>query len=1118
VEIKEAGISGFEFRLLYLDLMPSCVKKNCYKSFLVLILLLSGYVSLSQSNAPKRPVPSGQKIQGSRSLLEFSLLLERTEKLPSQGSRGETPARVKKLQSQIPHRPSSFHENSTEISNSLSEVCFTISGRDFLHHSSLGFYTAQPIQTKDGHFIIPGEFVDYNSVPYRNGGSCIKTDAEGNVLWVKLIDSLQQTPGYFLSYFRVLELVDRSLLLLGRTPNKITGNYDLIFTKLDSNGNLLWSKTFSSRLWEGYNGTGDYFYVTDLEQDPADGQVYLVGSHWAKGISVTKLNPADGSIRWSNVYQSGEFESSFGLAIQSNQLLLFNLQGNYNSYLVISALDKNSGNKIRQKSLISTMDWMGPKIYRPIELVVTESGKFLLSGVTNWYSRTPGVPGPEYLSHAEVIELDQNADFENSFVFRNQVDAAPLLTQVSLAKDGSGVFSMFEYESGFTGKAHIAMFKDGKIYHQRKREHINEGIPYEPPYLSTGNGGFVNIKLMGDSTKTFAEGSRIDFYKMHSSDTLGACIGFPDSVTSLLPKYYIPADLPMYEKMERNDLSEQLSIVHNVKNDRFVKAPACQIISHCDSVSVHADQEAVCVGSRITVTLGKNPACGSLIPLEFDSSFVSAVHKLNDSMYSFQLAKSGIFTIHASVMGCSIKKDSVRITVSKVQSNLDLGADTVLCKNNSLLLKADAGFVQYRWQDGTTTPEFKVTQPGKYYVDVTNACGNSLSDTIWVREHPPIVLNLGTDQQLCFDVPATIEAPEGFINYEWSNSLDNSTYNGRSLFIRPNHSVEYRLRAELKPGCFAYDTIQLSISRPPAIELGPDTSICKTATLSLNAGAGFSSYQWSTGSTSSSITVSEKGSYWINAYLPNGCFSSDTIELVEVYELPVPYLGPDRVICEGQPELLQPAGIYANYLWQDASIAPALQVNQPGRYWVRASNSFGCIGTDTLIITERKLPPSDFLDADTLICSYSTIDLVPGRDFSNYKWNTGASSRVIQAKTQGLYWLTVTDEFNCRGTDSILVTTKDCLKGVFLPNAFSPNGDQKNDLFRAQVFGQLQKFELRIFNRFGQLIFETKNPESGWNGTLNGMLQNTGTFFWTCTYQLIGERLEQQKGQLQLIR
>lgn len=1098
--------------------MPSCVKFFYSTIILVQLFVFSGFDSLGQSNAPKRPIPSGQRIQGSRSLDEFSLLLKRAEKLTSQGSSVDKRATVIKSLPRSTRRPSMHNANSAGISNSLSEVCFTISGRDFLYHNSLGFYTGDPIRTREGHFIIPGEFVNINTVPNRSGGYCMKTDAQGTVLWLKLIDSVQQTPGYFLNYFRVLELADRSLLLLGRTPNKITGNNDLILTKLDANGNQLWSKTVASRLWEGLNGSGDYFYVTDLEQDPSDGHVYLVGTHWVKGISVTKINPVDGAIRWSNVYQSGEFETSFGLAIQSNQLLLFSIRGAFDSYLVVSSLDKTSGNQIRQKSMLCITEQMTPKIYRPMELVVTESGKFLLSGLTTLFTRIPGIPGPEHLYHAELIELDENADFESSIVFKNKVESAPSLTRISLAKDGTGVFTMFEYQSGFMGKAHVSMFKDGKIYHQRRREHINEGIPYEPPYVSIGNGGFVGIKVMGDSTKTFADGARIDFYKMHSSDTLGACIGFADSATSLLSKYYIPADLPMFHTIERNDLSEQLSIVHSIKDDLVTKTPACQIISHCDSVSIRADQDTVCVGSMVTVRLGKNPACGSLIPLNFDSSFVRSVQKLNDSMFLLQPAKAGTFTIHASVMGCSLKQDSILITVSEVQRNLDLGPDTLLCKNNSILLKGDPGFVQYRWQDGSASPDFTVTQPGKYYVDVSDACGNWLSDTIWVREHPPIALDLGVDQELCFDVPASIVAPEGFINYEWSNSLDMSASIGRNLLIRPNQAIEYRLKAELKPGCFAYDTIQLSISRPPAIDLGSDTSICKTATLTLDAGVGFRSYQWSTGSTNSTISASEKGRYWVNGYLQNGCFSSDTIELIEVYELPLPYLGPDRVICEDQPQLLQPVGSYTNFLWQDASVLPVLEVNQPGTYWVRASNSFGCIGTDTLIITETKMPPANFLPADTLICSYATIDLVAEKNFNLYNWNTGANSRAIQVKTAGLYKLTVTDEFNCKGTDSILVATKDCLKGVFLPNAFSPNGDQKNDLFRAQVFGQLQKFELRIYNRFGQLIFETTNPESGWNGTLNGMLQNTGTFIWTCTYQLIGERLEQQKGILHLIR
>jgi gliding motility-associated-like protein len=90
--------------------------------------------------------------------------------------------------------------------------------------------------------------------------------------------------------------------------------------------------------------------------------------------------------------------------------------------------------------------------------------------------------------------------------------------------------------------------------------------------------------------------------------------------------------------------------------------------------------------------------------------------------------------------------------------------------------------------------------------------------------------------------------------------------------------------------------------------------------------------------------------------------------------------------------------------------------------------------------------------------------------------------------------------------------------GLYVPNAFSPNRDGRNDRFRPLIYGEVTYYSLQIFNRFGQRIFSTTNPSSSWDGLVNGIEQNSGTYLFNIQYQLNGQSMMQQKGSFLLIR
>ena len=90
--------------------------------------------------------------------------------------------------------------------------------------------------------------------------------------------------------------------------------------------------------------------------------------------------------------------------------------------------------------------------------------------------------------------------------------------------------------------------------------------------------------------------------------------------------------------------------------------------------------------------------------------------------------------------------------------------------------------------------------------------------------------------------------------------------------------------------------------------------------------------------------------------------------------------------------------------------------------------------------------------------------------------------------------------------------------GVYIPGAFTPNNDGKNDVFRPLVFGKVTSFKLQVFDRAGQVIFQTTDPHQGWDGLNKGMTYPTRVFVWQCSYQLDNQQPAYQKGTVMIVR
>jgi gliding motility-associated-like protein len=225
-------------------------------------------------------------------------------------------------------------------------------------------------------------------------------------------------------------------------------------------------------------------------------------------------------------------------------------------------------------------------------------------------------------------------------------------------------------------------------------------------------------------------------------------------------------------------------------------------------------------------------------------------------------------------------------------------------------------------------------------------------------------------------------------------------------------------------------------------------------------------------------------------YLPPGL----TAGTLEVYPKDDAIIFGNRNVCEGSEILLSTPNTSLVNTWTlpDGStqssnlltIASSVP-SDSGDYSLTSVNTYGCIDQETLKVDIHPNPEIQISEIDPL-CAEGHYDLTPGDGFDNYTWQDGSTDKSFSATGEGVFWVTVTDVHGCEATDSTTLVT--CPAALLIPTAFSPNGDGKNEVFRASYTDPdvLGGYKLLIFNRWGELLFETNIISQGWDGTWHG--------------------------------
>jgi len=281
-------------------------------------------------------------------------------------------------------------------------------------------------------------------------------------------------------------------------------------------------------------------------------------------------------------------------------------------------------------------------------------------------------------------------------------------------------------------------------------------------------------------------------------------------------------------------------------------------------------------------------------------------------------------------------------------------------------------------------------------------------------------------------------------------------------------------------------------------------------------------YAWNNNTNLNGQTLPNLGAgfYFVTITAANACPDSASIRIDQPDPLQLDSSIQNEVCRQSNGSIqLQVQGGVApySYVWNNGGSGSSINGIRAGNYTVVVRDGNNCQYISAVMVIQNTDVPADpYLGNDTLICNNETLILNPG-NFRSYRWQDNTTRPVFDVQNTGTYYVDVTNTSGCKGSDTIKVTV-DC-KGLFIPNAFSPNGDGLNDQFGPiGDLALLRNYSLRVFNRFGEEIFSSTDPNKRWAGKYKGSTLESGVYVWQMRYRLNGAAETLKKGTILLIR
>lgn len=432
-------------------------------------------------------------------------------------------------------------------------------------------------------------------------------------------------------------------------------------------------------------------------------------------------------------------------------------------------------------------------------------------------------------------------------------------------------------------------------------------------------------------------------------------------------------------------------------------------------------------------------------------------------------------------------------------------------------------------------PTHTYANPGNYTVTLivtTNlGCKDTIQEQVTMLTGP--ITDTYGDTTVCKIDPVLIGV-NAIGTYQWSPNYQINNINSATPIVNPQVTTTYTVTATSPDGCIEVDSVVVTVFDTVIAVLSADTALCPGQCVNLT-GLGGLYYSWSpaTGLSATNqpfVTACPPSTqvYTFSTWV-GSCSDTKTVT-VQVLPLPSLFLDDYVSICKGDSTILQPSGC-TNYSWSPPTGLSATNIANPyafplttTTYTVTATDANSCpVVLKDSIIVDVIMNPHTVAPETTIILGTSFGIYANGG--ANYYWSPGESlsatntpDPVASPTATTTYYVTIIFPDGCKVVDSVIVKV-DPNPIISFPNAFTPNGDGKNDRFRPQFKGLIDVDYFRVYNRWGQLLYESTNIIEGWDGTYKGVLQEVGSYVYLLGGRsTVGQNPIQMGGNFTLMR
>lgn len=953
--------------------------------------------------------------------------------------------------------------------------------------------------TADGGVVLAGRVVPAGSLT-NYYGIVLKLDAGGNVQWMN-----SYTTGNNSYFEKIKPASDGGYIVIGYTTAGLNTSGKIFIVKLAAAGTIQWSREFAATDMPASRGT-------DILES-TDGNYYFTGYTLATGTSnlydvVAGKIDMSGNLNWLNIYDARLSEKALALSEDRTQLVICgNATGETKDGFVLNIAKADGGFSWAKRYQSGDENFNG---------IATATDGYVINATRS------AAAGGLFTDHVYL-----RTDFSGKPFYSNYIQpfgtGKAIGWAANVSRPNGNMVSLTACEFGGTYFDFVLQEVDPAKGVLWTKKYNRADVWMSSLDRSPDEGIFLG----GASSEISASPLQTNVMRLDAKGDAGACPA--ENIRLQL----VPLSYNLYDAdFTATAAQTQVSNSSNLADIAVTVNKICGFVQ-CDSVPLPVDScaadscnflkitgaDSVCsIKNTVTYQVQKNASCTALPNWIIDTSFAKIILQ-TDSSVTIRFLKTGSTDVVASIKQvCKTIADTITVNVQQTKDSVNLGPDMQLCSFSTIKLSAGSGFKSYHWNDGSVDSVLTAYNPGQYAVTAEDYCGNKYSDTINIYVAPVIPFDLGADLKKCNGDTIVVKAPGSFLKYTWSPAYNINTTNGSTVKLWPAADTTYIVIAEVAKGCTVVDSIRIKVNKSVKPFIGNDTSFCSGGAAVFKAPNGFINCTWQDGSANQSFTATAKGMYYATVTDSNGCVAGDTAFVNNVYPLPVVSLGSDISICQNEVHRFDVGSGFVKYLWQDNSTTQTFSTGLMGTYWVQVTDTHACKTSDTVLITAVKPVPANFLDAFAALCSGRSITVTANGSWQSYLWSTSATTPAIEITQAGRYWLQVTGANGCSASDTITVAAENCVNSIYFANAFTPNNDGHNDIYKPLITGVLLNIQFNIYDRYGNKVFDTTDPAKGWDGSYKGKPQGNNTYVWYCTYQFEGASARSKKGTVLLIR